>query len=128
MLIDISSLTNFSSLDITGSATLDGTVPFDVLNGYVPQSDDSFAFLDAAGVTGNFSNFDFVEINCTSCSAGFNGSNFTFSLDTGSMLSPPTPPRSPPRSPCPQRACSPWAAPAGASAGQVRQAGFSAQA
>lgn len=87
LLIDISSLTDFGSLDITGNATLDGTLQFDFLNGYVPQANDTFAFLDAAGVTGDFSSFDFVGINCTSCTAEFNGTNF--SLDTGNMLSPP---------------------------------------
>ncbi len=85
LLIDITSLTDFSSLDITGSATLDGTVEFDFLNGYVPQANDTFAFLDAASVTGNFSSYDFAGIDCASCTAGFNGTDFRFSLDTGAM-------------------------------------------
>jgi hypothetical protein len=84
LLIDISSLTDFSSLDITGSATLGGTVEFDFLNGFVPQANDTFAFLDAANVAGDFSSLDLVGIDCASCTVGFNGSNFTFNLDTGS--------------------------------------------
>ena len=85
LLIDILSLTDFSSLDITGNATLDGTVQFDFLNGYVPQANDTFAFLDAASVTGDFSSFDFTGIDCAGCTAGFNGTDFTFSLDTGGI-------------------------------------------
>ena len=88
LLIGISSLTDFSSLDITGNATLDGAVEFDFLNGYVPQANDTFAFLDATSVTGDFSSFDLVGITCASCTAGFNGTNFTFSLDMGGT--PPT--------------------------------------
>jgi fibronectin-binding autotransporter adhesin len=85
LLIDILSLTDFSSLDVTGNASLDGTVEFDFLNGYVPQANDTFAFLDAASVTGDFSSFDFAGIDCVSCTAGFNGTDLTFSLDTGSV-------------------------------------------
>jgi len=85
LLIDISSLTDFSSLDISGNAALGGTVQFDFLNGYVPQANDTFAFLDAASVSGDFSSVDFAGIDCASCTAGFNGTDFRFSLDTGGM-------------------------------------------
>ena len=93
LLIDISSLTSFSSIDITGGATLAGTVEFDFQNGFVPGANDSFSFLDASSVTGNFSSVDLVGIDCSSCTAGLQGSNFIFSLDTGST--PPTQPSVP---------------------------------
>jgi fibronectin-binding autotransporter adhesin len=85
LLIDIASLTDFSSLDVTGNASLDGTVEFDFLNGYVPQASDTFAFLDAASVSGDFSSFDFVGIDCPGCTAGFDTADSTFSLQMSGL-------------------------------------------
>lgn len=85
LVIDISSTTDFSILDVTGKASLDGTAEFDFLNGYIPGPNTDFAFLQAGSVAGDFSALDFVGINCPSCT--FNLS--TLSLDTGS-----TPPSS----------------------------------
>jgi hypothetical protein len=78
--IDIASATNYSILDVSGEALLDGTVDFDFQNGYVPGANTEFAFLEAGSVLGDFTSLNFMGITCPSCS--FNLS--TLSLDTGS--------------------------------------------
>jgi PEP-CTERM motif len=85
LVIGISSATDYSVLDVSGKASLDGTVDFDFLNGYLPGANTDFAFLEAGSVTGDFSALDFsalgfTGVNCPSCT--FNLS--TLSLDTGS--------------------------------------------
>lgn len=85
LVIDIASATDFSMLDITGAASLDGTVDFDFLNGFVPGPHTDFAFLTAGSVAGDFSSLDFTGIKCSSCTFNLN----TLSLDIGS-----TPPSS----------------------------------
>jgi PEP-CTERM motif len=81
LLIDISSATDFSILDVSGKASLDGTAEFDFLSGYVPAPNTDFAFLEAGSVAGDFSSLDVVGIRCPSCTFNLN----TLSLDTGSM-------------------------------------------
>jgi hypothetical protein len=89
LLIDISGPKDFSILDVTGEALLDGTAEFDFLNGYVPGPNTSFAFLEAGSVVGDFTSLSFINppfnnLRCPTCT--FNPK--TLSLDTGST--PPT--------------------------------------
>ncbi len=84
LVIDIAGATDYSILDVSGEASLDGAVDFDFLNGYVPGANTDFAFLEAGSVAGDFSALDVMGINCPSCK--FNLS--TLSLDTGDT--PPT--------------------------------------
>lgn len=59
---------------------------FNFLNGYVPDANSHFAFLDGVGrVSGDFTSLDFMGINCPSCTFDLS----SLSLDTGST--PPTP-------------------------------------
>jgi hypothetical protein len=75
-----------SSLDVTGKASLDGTVDFDFLG--VPGPNTDFAgFLKAGSVTGDFTAVNIVGINCPTCR--FDPS--TLSLDTGSAQPTPSP-------------------------------------
>lgn len=80
LVIDIASATDFSMLDVSGEASLDGTVDFDFLDGYVPGANTDFAFLQAGSVAGDFSALGFMGINCPSCTFNLR----TLSLDTGS--------------------------------------------
>jgi hypothetical protein len=88
LLIDVSSATDFSILDVSGEALLDGTAKFDFLNGYTPGANTDFAFLKAGSVAGDFTSLDFKGIKCPSCT--FNLS--TLSLDTGSTAPSPAVP------------------------------------
>ncbi len=85
LVIDISSLTDFTILDVTGTATLNGAVDFDFLDGYVPQANTAFPFLKAGYVSGDFTSLDVTGINCPHCFFD----PFTLTLDIGST--PPTP-------------------------------------
>lgn len=86
LVIDISSATNYTTLDVIGNATLDGIVEFDFLNGYVPGANTGFAFLQVTGsVTGDFAGLTFTGINCPTCIFDLSA----MSLDTGST--PPSP-------------------------------------
>jgi hypothetical protein len=81
LVIDISGTTGFDAvLDVTGTASLDGTAVFDFLD-YTPGPNTDFTFLKAGSVIGDFTSFDFIGIKCPTCT--FNLS--TLSLDTGSM-------------------------------------------
>ncbi|HEV2499489.1 MAG TPA: hypothetical protein VGY31_07930 [Terriglobia bacterium] len=86
LVIDISSATNYTMLDVIGNATLDGIVEFDFLNGYVPGANTDFAFLHVTGsVSGGFAGLTFTGINCPTCILDLS----TMSLDTGGT--PPSP-------------------------------------
>ncbi len=86
LLIDIASASDYSILDVSGEASLDGTVDFDFLNGYVPGTNTDFAFLQAGSVLGDFASVDISGITCPTCTLNLS----TLSLDTGNT--PPTPP------------------------------------
>jgi hypothetical protein len=86
LVIDIWGGNHFDVLNVSGRASLDGTVDFDFLNGYVPGSNADFAFLKAGSVEGNFLALDFVGIKCPTCTLKL--SLGILSLDTGS--NPPT--------------------------------------
>jgi fibronectin-binding autotransporter adhesin len=87
LVIDVSSATDYTMLDVTGNATLDGTVDFDFLGGYVPGANTTLAFLDVTGaVSGDFTGVDFSGIDCPSCSFNLT----SLSLDTGSTSPTPT--------------------------------------
>jgi hypothetical protein len=68
LVIDIASAEDYSTLDISGTASLDGIVDFDFLNGYVPAANTDFTFLKADSITGAFSAFDFTNGSCPTCS------------------------------------------------------------
>jgi PEP-CTERM motif len=88
LLIDISGATDFSVLDVTGEASLDGTAKFDFLNGYVPGANTDFPFLEAGSVIGDFASLDFIGIKCATCTFDLS----TLSLDTGSTAPSPAVP------------------------------------
>jgi hypothetical protein len=56
LLIELASPTSFDLLSITGSAILDGTLSISLDAGFVPAPADTFTFLTAADVSGEFSN------------------------------------------------------------------------
>ncbi|MGH9404043.1 MAG: PEP-CTERM sorting domain-containing protein [Terriglobia bacterium] len=85
LVIDISSLTDFTVLDVTGTATLDGAVDFDFFDGYVPAANTAFPFLEAGYVSEDFTSLDFTGINCPTCFFD----PYTLTLDIGST--PPGP-------------------------------------
>jgi hypothetical protein len=53
----------YSVLDVTGTATLDGTLDLDFLNGFMPGT---FNFLDFASLVGDFSNIQVAGL-CAGC-------------------------------------------------------------
>ncbi len=85
LVIDISGATDYSILDVTGTLTLNGTVDFDLLDGYVPGPGTEFTFLDAGYVSGDFTSLEFTGGACSGCTFDL----ATLSLDTGS--DPPAP-------------------------------------
>jgi hypothetical protein len=81
LLVDIASATDFSILKVTGKASLDGTVDFDFLNGYVPGPNTDFAFLKVGNVAGDFTTLEFTNLyDCTTCTFNLT----TLSLEIGS--------------------------------------------
>jgi hypothetical protein len=68
LVIDISSATDFTVLHANGNASLDGTVDFDFLSGYVPAPNTEFTFLEASSIAGGFTAFDFTNGSCPTCS------------------------------------------------------------
>ncbi len=67
----------YDTIQVTGSATLGGTLELNLENGFTASVGDHFNFIDAAGgITGNFSNSGPLDINgyvfnLTSSSTGF---------------------------------------------------------
>jgi hypothetical protein len=77
LVIDIASATDFTKLDVTGTATLDGTLDINFLDGYEPPANTDFAFLEAGGgVAGDFTGLDVTGITCPTC--GFDLSTLSF--------------------------------------------------
>ncbi len=58
LVIEVASASDFSHLDITGSATLAGTLRVVRLDSYTPKVGDALRIIDAAGVDGKFSVFE----------------------------------------------------------------------
>jgi T5SS/PEP-CTERM-associated repeat protein len=54
---------NFSQLNITGTATLGGTLNVVLTNGFVPAPGQTFSILNAAGVSGTFSRVNGASIS-----------------------------------------------------------------
>jgi hypothetical protein len=50
--------TDFDQLNITGQATLDGTLTVHLINGFVPSSGDSFTIVTFGGGSGTFANIN----------------------------------------------------------------------
>ena len=82
--IAIDGLSNFSVLDVLGTASLDGNVAFDF--GFTPTAGDSFTFLTATSgaLSGMFSSDSFSGFSCRYCTLAYNDSAGTVSLDVGS--------------------------------------------
>jgi hypothetical protein len=49
--------TNYGQLQVAGAVTLNGTLSVDLINGFVPTTNDSFTVLTAGARTGSFANF-----------------------------------------------------------------------
>lgn len=60
---DIASLTSFDQLNVSGRASLNGTLYVDLLNGYVPQIGNMFDIMNFAGSSGTFSMVIGLPIN-----------------------------------------------------------------
>jgi hypothetical protein len=54
----------FSVLNVSGLAVLDGTVDFTAVNGFTPESGDDFTFLLFGSSSGNFTNVEFTNWTC----------------------------------------------------------------
>jgi len=52
---------DFNVLDVSGLATLDGTVEIDVAPGFTPEAGDDFTFLLFGSLSGDFAHFDFDD-------------------------------------------------------------------
>jgi hypothetical protein len=55
---------DFSVLDVSGLASLDGTIDFDAINGFMPSAGDDFTFLLFDSLSGNFSSLDVTNWLC----------------------------------------------------------------
>ncbi len=60
---DIASLTQFDKLNVSGNATLNGTMNVDLLNGYTPQVGNTFDIMSFASRAGTFSTVVGLPIN-----------------------------------------------------------------
>ncbi|MCG3146454.1 MAG: hypothetical protein HONDAALG_04546 [Gammaproteobacteria bacterium] len=67
---------DFDVLDVTGTASLDGTLEVVLINGFVPQLADVFQFLLAGSIEGGFGSLIFPI---------FNGRTFALDLPSGSL-------------------------------------------
>jgi hypothetical protein len=54
--------TDFDQLNVSGTATLDGTVNITLLNGFVPTPGDDFQVLTFGTVTGDFTNYNGLDL------------------------------------------------------------------
>ncbi|MGH9350990.1 MAG: hypothetical protein ACRD2G_02315 [Terriglobia bacterium] len=93
LIIDILGATDYSILDVTGTATLDGAIEFDFLDGYVPSGDTDFAFVEAAGgVSGFFTGLDLQGISCSDCAFHLTAAGTTadFTWDPALAAEPPS--------------------------------------
>jgi len=73
----------FSVLSITGTASLDGTVDFVAVNGFLPAGGDEFTFLNFGTQSGNFANMVFTDFSCPSgfsCRDVFGSGTLTFEI------------------------------------------------
>lgn len=83
---------DFSVLDVTGLAALDGTVDFEALNGFTPVAGDDFTFLLFGSLSGDFTTIDFTNWTCPtgdSCTEVLGANNL--SLDITGPQTTPTP-------------------------------------
>jgi T5SS/PEP-CTERM-associated repeat protein len=79
--VELASASSYDVLDISGHASLGGSLQIKLLDGYTPAPNDSFEFLTTASQTGFFNN-----ILVTTSSAGTGTFNIAFS-STGITLS-----------------------------------------
>ncbi|HWH57272.1 MAG TPA: PEP-CTERM sorting domain-containing protein [Terriglobales bacterium] len=83
---------DFDVLDVSGLASLDGTVDFTTVGGFTPLAGDDFTFLLFGSLSGNFTNIDFTNWTCPtgdSCTEVL-GAN-SLSLDITGPQTAPTP-------------------------------------
>jgi hypothetical protein len=69
--------TDFDQLNVSGTATLDGTVNISLLNGFTPTDGDGFQILTFAAVTGDFATYNGLDLG--------NGLSFTPVYDSNSL-------------------------------------------
>lgn len=84
--------TDFGVLDVTGLASLDGTVDFTTVGGFTPVAGDDFTFLLFGSLSGNFTNIDFTNWTCPtgdSCTEVLSANSL--SLDITGPHTAPTP-------------------------------------
>ncbi len=87
---------DFGVLDVTGLASLDGTVDFETVSGFKPVAGDDFTFLFFGSLSGNFSNIDFTNWACPTgdtCTevVGTNSLSLDITGPTGGGGTTPTP-------------------------------------
>jgi len=58
LVLGIASPTSYATLDVTGHASLDGTLKLEFLNGFVPHAGQSFNLLHLGSMSGQFTAFD----------------------------------------------------------------------
>ena len=54
--------TDFDQLNVTGTATLDGTINISLLNGFMPAPGDGFQILTFGAVTGDFATYNGLDL------------------------------------------------------------------
>ncbi|MGO9271150.1 MAG: hypothetical protein ACLQOO_12995 [Terriglobia bacterium] len=80
----------FSVLEVSGNAALDGTVDLTALNSFTPQLVDDFTFLPFGTESGNFASMDFTNWTCPegdTCTDVFGPNSLTLEI-TGPSGSP----------------------------------------
>jgi hypothetical protein len=71
-------------LDVSGLATLDGTVDFSALSGFTPAAGDDFTFLLFGSLSGKFATIDFSNWTCPTgdgCDVVYGANSVTFDID-----------------------------------------------
>jgi hypothetical protein len=81
--IDLGGTTSgaFDVLNVTGSASLHGTLNVDALNGFTPTVGEQFAILDYGSKTGSFSSVDCTFSNGDACSLTYNSTGAVLTID-----------------------------------------------
>jgi autotransporter-associated beta strand protein len=87
LLIDIAGASpgQFSVLNVTGTATLDGTLDLVLVDGFIPMVGDDFTFLNAAALLGSFSRIENQNFNTGTehWDVSFQGTNLIVTAEAG---------------------------------------------
>lgn len=81
---NITSGADFGALDVTGAASLAGTLDISLLNNFIPANGEQFVILDAAGgLTGTFAAINGINFgNSNSWSIAYNANEVTLTANT----------------------------------------------